>query len=161
MRMLLKLGTTVAAVALALTVAPAANATNIGAEGCSPGYWKNHTENWEEFAPTTLVRFMFMQNGVSVFDSALPPEVAAYRKTTAVDALNGGGGPGLDGATQILLRASVAAYLNAAHEGLGYPLRRKQMYGMIRTALESGDRATMLALAAELDALNNLGCPLN
>ena len=161
MRMLVKIATVVAAAALAFTTAPAANAVNVGTEGCTPGYWKNHTENWQEYKPTSKVRNMFMQNGVSVFDAPLAPEIAAYADTTAVQALKLKGGPGLDGATQILLRAAVAAYLNAAHEGLGYPLRRKQMYGMIKTALESGDRDAMLALAAELDALNNLGCPLS
>ena len=161
MRILVKTVTVVAAAALALTTAPAANAVRIGTEGCTPGYWKNHTENWQEMKVTSTVREELALNGVSVFDGPLAPEIAAYADITALQALRLKGGPGLDGATQILLRAAVAAYLNAAHEGLGYPLRRKEMYGMIKTALESGDRAAMLALAAELDALNNLGCPLS
>ena len=63
------------------------------------------------------------------------------------------------------MRASVAAYLNAAHEGVGYPLRRfdepGEMKNMINTALASGSRAQMLDLAKKLDMYNNLGCPLN
>jgi hypothetical protein len=30
----------------------------------------------------------------------------------------------------------------------------------VNAALASGDRSTMLALAAQLDAFNNLGCPI-
>jgi hypothetical protein len=59
----------------------------------------------------------------------------------------------------------VAAFLNAAHEGLGYPYRRFEepgnMWAAIDAALASGDRATMINLAAVFDAANNLGCPLS
>jgi len=65
----------------------------------------------------------------------------------------------------LLLHHAVAAYLNAAHEGLGYPYRRFGEPGDLRdainSALASGDRATMLELKDKLDAANNLGCPLN
>jgi hypothetical protein len=132
-----------------------AGATNIGEEGCTPGYWKNHTENWEEYRPASLLKFNF----------TIPASLSSFANVTFVDALAGGGGPGINGAAKILFRASVAAYLNAAHEGVGYPLRRFSDPGHIQDAvneaLASGDRQAMLDLAAELDALNNLGCPLN
>jgi hypothetical protein len=54
-----------------------------------------------------------------------------------------------------LLRAGVAAYLNAV-SGIGYPLSAAQVVSMVNAALDSNDRATMLALAAQLDAYNNL-----
>lgn len=131
-----------------------AQATNIGTEGCTPGYWKNHTDNWEETNPDALVKWIYS----SAADTA-------FGNVTLLDALQGGGGPGVEGAQKILLRAAVAAWLNAAHEGLGYPLRRFVDPGMIRdtvnAALDSGDRRTMLRLARYLDDLNNLGCPLN
>ena len=86
-------------------------------------------------------------------------------KMTFLDALQGGGGPGLNGAVKILLRAAVAADLNAAHEDVGYPYRRLQdpfrIQSQVNAALHSLDRQTMLDLAAVLDAANNLGCPLN
>jgi len=133
----------------------AANATNIGNEGCTPGYWKNHTNNWEEYTPASLVG--------NNWD--LPPSLSSFNSWTFLQALQGGGGPGITGAAQILLRASVAAYLNAAHEGVGYPYRRFtdpfNMKLQINNAFASEDRATMLALATTLDKANNLGCPLN
>jgi hypothetical protein len=100
-----------------VTLAGPAQAVNIGNEGCTPGYWKNHTNNWEEYSAGTLVSSVFDFSGTS-------PQVMAYADTTFEEALRLRGGTGLDGATQILLRAAVAATLNAAHEGLGYPLRR-------------------------------------
>ena len=143
--------------ALAATVVPAAqhaSASNIGTEGCTPGYWKNHTARWQEYRPTTLLR--------QPWD--FPAELASFENVTMLQALSVGGGTDLNGAAKILLRASTAAYLNAAHEGVGYPYRRFNDPGQLQTrinaALASLDRDTMLGLAAELDAANNLGCPL-
>jgi hypothetical protein len=90
-------------------------------------------------------------------------------RRTFLQALQGGGGSGAAGASAILARAASAAYLNAAHEGLGYPWRRKglgldgrpPLVATVNAAFRSGDRATMLALASRLDAENNLGCPLS
>jgi hypothetical protein len=138
-----------------LTVAAtSAGATNIGEEGCTPGYWKNHTENWDEYSPARKLKQ----------DFTFPAELAAYGEMTYLQALQGGGGSGVAGATKILMRASVAAFLNAAHEGVGYPYRRFtepfNIQAQVNEALASLDRDTMLSLAATLDAANNLGCPL-
>lgn len=63
---------------------------------------------------------------------------------------------------------AAAAWLNAAHEGLGYPLRRygkaDGVVGFVQRvdeAIASGNAKTMETLKNELDAANNLGCPLN
>lgn len=132
-----------------------AGADNIGNQGCTPGYWKNHTDNWEEYGPHTTIGSQFL----------LPPSLSSFGSVTFLGALQGGGGPGVPGAAKILLRAAVAAYLNAAHEGLGYPYRRFDdpfdIHARVDAALASGDRDTMLALADTLDRANNLGCPLD
>ena len=152
------------AVTLVLTMALAAGmavmsrpatAVNIGNQGCTPGYWKNHTSNWEEYRTNSLLKFNFTS----------PNSLASFRNQTFLQALEGGGGPGVTGAARILFRASVAAFLNAAHEGVGYPYRRftdpGKLQDRVNAALASEDRQTMLDLASELDAANNLGCPLN
>ena len=147
----------VAAATLTIGLVPGAVADNIGHEGCTPGYWKNHTDNWEETNPSVLVGALY---------ASAPTSVAGL---TLAEALNGGGGPGVDGAASILTRAAVASWLNAAHEGLGFPWRRHadgldgrtSLVAAVNEAFASNDRATMLALASELDADNNLGCPLN
>ena len=131
-----------------------ASAVNIGMEGCTPGYWKNHVQNWEEYKPTTQLQYVFttLKN-------------TKYAKVTLRDALSYKGGSGVDGATQILLRAAAAAVLNAAHEGVGYPYRRFrapfEIVAQVNATLTSKDRQRMLTLASTLDAANNLGCPLS
>ncbi|HVQ86704.1 MAG TPA: hypothetical protein VMT88_00850 [Actinomycetes bacterium] len=149
----------IAAVVATLTagtmLAAPASATNIGNEGCTPGYWKNHTSNWQEYTTASKLSNNFELGAFQ----------AKWGTKTFQDALSFKGGTGLDGAFQILMRASTAAFLNAAHEGVGYPLRRftdpGNMQDTINAALASGDRDTMISLAAYYDSLNNLGCPLN
>lgn len=151
-----------------LSAAPA-DATEIGHEGCTPGYWKTHTDSWLETEggnpiPTTALfstKFYPGQTG--------PMPTGALTGKTFLQALQGGGGPGVAGAELILGRAATAAYLNAANEGLGYPWRRSgpgldgrpALLPTVRDAINSRDRDTMLDLAARLDADNNLGCPLS
>jgi hypothetical protein len=155
----------IAAVITALTVGllgvastSPASAVRIGEEGCTPGYWKNHTDNWQEAKPSTLFSKRFSEGTTGTLEGV-----------TFLQALKGGGGPGVAGAERILARAATAAYLNAAHEGVGYPWRRNAegldgrppLVETVNDALASGDRSTMLALASRLDDDNNLGCPLN
>lgn len=151
MRLKRTIGTIAGGVLLAagvMTMADGAGATGFGeGEGCTPGYWKNHTQSWEEYAPGQRVS--------SVFTSYAGTE-------TLLQALQGGGGSGLDGARKILLRAAVAAVLNAAHDSLEYPwqrwsngLRGAPLIASVNNALASNNRDTMLALATRLDNDNN------
>jgi hypothetical protein len=133
-----------------LVAAPGAHATGTGTDGCTPGYWKNHTSNWEEASTTNEVG--------SYFDVG---SFTAVGDMTFLQALQGGGGTGTDGAARILARAAVAAWLNAAHDDLGYPLTRPEIKEMVDAAFASGSRAQMLSVAAQLDGLNNSDCPLN
>ena len=118
----------------------------IGNQGCTPGFWKNHTDVWVGYSPDTLMS--------AVFSNAAP-----YDVDTLLQGLKLKGGPGVDGAKQILLRAAVSALLNST--SVNYPLTTSEIITMTDNALATGDRATMLSVASELDALNNLGCPLS
>ncbi|HEX6862332.1 MAG TPA: hypothetical protein VF414_05925 [Thermoanaerobaculia bacterium] len=122
-------------------------------EGCTPGYWKNHTDSWAGtgYSPGQTTGSVF--SGASAF-----PALAAQSLLTS---LQGSGGPGTLGGAKILLRAAVAALLNAAHSGVDYPWTTAEILADVNAALTSNNRNTMLALAAELDSDNNLGCPLN
>jgi hypothetical protein len=77
-----------------------------------------------------------------------------------LEALQGGGGPGTEGTAKILLRAAVAALLNAAYPDVPYPRTAAGVIADADGALASNDRNTMLALASAMDNDNNLGCPL-
>jgi hypothetical protein len=144
--------------AVAVLGAPTVQANEKGDDGCTPGYWKNHTENWFDGANNTgPIRTTKLVE--SVWPAA--GDYAVGDKTF-LQALQGGGGSGLEGAALILARAAVAAWLNAAHEGLGYPLSRAgDINPLVNAAFESDSRAEMLEVAAYLDSLNNSDCPLN
>lgn len=121
--------------------------------GCTPGYWKNHTDSWlpTGYSPGQTVESVF-------------PAAAAFptlASETLLVALDGGGGPGATGAAKILLRAATAAVLNASHPDVAYPRDEASAIADVNAALASGDRGTMLDLATALDDDNNIGCPLN
>ncbi|MBM3675911.1 MAG: hypothetical protein FJW88_13390 [Actinobacteria bacterium] len=96
---------------------------------------------------------------------AFPASLASLGEDTMATALSYPGGPGVQGGAKSLLRAATAAFLNAAHEGVGYPYRRftepGNMKAAVDAALASGSRDQMITLAAQLDDANNLGCPLS
>ncbi len=146
-----------------------------GDQGCTPGYWKNHTSNWpgvsisdDDFGNTSLISpgaelgqlfgYTNMENG----------GVGIYKHSTMLDALGFKGGTGVTGAGQILFRAASAAWLNAADDRVNYLYRRTtdtatllSIRTMVQNAL--GDRDAMLAVATLLDTANNGvgGCPLS
>jgi hypothetical protein len=123
-------------------------------EGCTPGFWKvpQHHDSWAATGFTTG------QTLESVFDV---PDSLGLDDRTLLQALGFKGGSTIDGAARILLRAAVAAVLNAAHPGVAYEFTLAEVIADVNAALASGDRATILALASELDAANNAGCPLS
>lgn len=146
------------AVFATLSVAPTAQAVGTGQQGCTPGYWKNHTDNWQEAAPGDM------------FASRYTSAAYGAETRTMLESLQGGGGPGLPGAAKILARAATAAWLNAAHDDVGFPWRRvgagedgrPGLVGAVNAAFDSGSRSTMLELATRLDNDNNLAeCPLD
>lgn len=117
--------------------------------GCGPGFWKNHLDAWAGTG------YLSTQTLESVFDI---PNSFGLDNRTLVQGLQGGGGKGLKGGATILLRAAVAALLNAADADVNYPRTAAEVIADVNAALASS-RADMLSLATALDVDNNLGCP--
>jgi len=161
--------------ASAFAIAPASAVSGGNTQGCTPGFWKNHTP-WSSYVqggyePGTTVAYMLRERtspGVFGPDYTFPSALSSFQSVTMGTALNGGGGSGVTGAATILLRAGTAAWLNADAE-IAFPYRRwttgfngeAPLQKLITDALNSGSRDTMLALATKLDNANNLGCPLS
>ncbi len=126
-----------------------------GDQGCTPGYWKNHTDSWTPtgYAPAQSVE--------SVFGAAAA--YPAYGAARLLQGLSFQGGTGVEGGVGNLLRAAIAALLDAAHPGVDYPRTTVGVISDVDAALASGNRDTMLSLASALDSDNNGlgGCPLN
>jgi len=114
-------------------------------EGCTPGFWKNHHNDWEGYTPDQLVGDVF--EGCSVFDS--------LANDTLDDALRYNGGRDVLGGARIMLRACVAALLNEAHDEVDYSV--DGVIGLCNVACESEDRSTMIGLGGLLDNANNEG----
>ncbi len=115
-------------------------------DGCTIGYWKNHTNRWcSAYSPSTLYG--------SVFVNA--PSTLASRTLLQVLNLGGGG-------VNNLGRQSVAALLNACHVDINYPTpynTTASIINAVNAAFLAGGN-TPGNLASQLDALNNTGCPL-
>jgi hypothetical protein len=122
-------------------------------EGCTPGYWKQeqHFDSWPApYTPDSNLRDIFVTSPVEL----IPDD-------TFLEALNYGGGPGVDGATQILLRQAVAALLNASSPDVGFPVSIGHVVSTTIDRIESGHRQTILNRAIYFDSINNLDCPID
>lgn len=139
----------------AVMSATSASAWFRGTEGCTPGYWKNHSDAWADTAYTPD------QTVGSVFN--LPASLSSLSGVTLIDALSFQGGPDLTGAAEILLRAAVAGILNGSDANVNYPTTDAKIIKHTNIALKSEDRDTILALATKIDGFNNGvgGCPLS
>jgi hypothetical protein len=116
-------------------------------EGLTPGYWKNHEEDWQGYEINDDISEVFN----------LPASIDNI-DTTLLNGLKFKGGKGIEGAARILLRSAIAALLNAEHELVNYPLNPNEVITDVNNALASLDRSTMLDLKDLLDEYNNLGC---
>ncbi len=113
--------------------------------GCTPGFWKNHTAAWAGtgYSPNMLVTAIWPNAGTGTL--------------TLLQALQGGGGSGLEGAKLILLRAGVAALLNE----MKFPGQFKTgIVVEMSDYLLAQNREIYLAAASYYDSINNTGCPL-
>jgi hypothetical protein len=121
-------------------------------EGCTPGYWKQsqHFDSWVGYAPSQTIG--------SVFSNAAIHGLAGK---TLLEGLNFGGGSTLAEAAQNLLRAAIAAVLNAASSDVDYAMSSADIVSAVNAALASGSRDAILGLATQLDMENNRGCTLD
>ncbi|PPD57702.1 hypothetical protein [Dehalogenimonas etheniformans] len=131
-----------------LTLAGAISVSATDLEGLTPGFWKNHTEAWADtgFSPTDQIG--------SIFNV---PDEYNLDDFTLLEALSFGGGKGEIGAAKILLRASVAAILNAGDPDIKYYYLLSSIYSNTNAELNSHNRADMLWLAGVWDSYNNFG----
>jgi hypothetical protein len=142
---------------------------NRPAEGCTPGYWKQdqHFDSWVGHLPSDLLFGLFDAVGsdpyfthIATLDSGGSVMMGS---ATLVQALQFGGGDTVADKAEILLRAAVAAVLNADNPGVDYPWTSTAIKDAVIAALQSQDPDQILDLAGQLDADNNGpgGCPLN
>ncbi len=119
-------------------------------EGCTPGYWKNHTEAWVTYTPDQTLGSVF------TFPNAADPLASA----TLLDALSFSGGPAIEDKEALFLHHATAGLLNAS-AGLDYGLSLKHVIRTTNRVL-ANNRAGQYERVKDLfDKFNNLGCPLS
>ena len=131
-------------------------------EGCSPGFWKNHTELWNALSdyPATQMpaglKFMTTTNFNLYFN--LPPGTNTFANNLTMNGAISQGG----GGCKALSRHAVAALLSSASGlNVAYPTGTSnftQLYNAIRSALLSGNCSgtlfTQLEAISESDHRN-------
>jgi hypothetical protein len=108
-----------------------------GGEGCTPGYWKNHTYMWVGYSTDELFSDVF---GVDAGE------------ITLLEALNQGGG-----GAKALGRHAVAALLNSA-SSVDYAYSEAEIIAMVQDAYATEDYETAKDMLAYE---NEMGCPLD
>jgi hypothetical protein len=130
-------------------------------QGCTPGFWKTHSQygpatgnHWPPtgFDPDQAVSSVFSRAGSAPYTS--------LGSATLLEGLAFQGGSDLVGKAEILLRAAIAAVLNAAHPDISYPYSVSQIQSWVNGALDRQNEGAIVTLAGQLDAANNLGCPI-
>jgi hypothetical protein len=91
-----------------------------GGEGFTPGYWKNHLDEWVGYSPDDVFADVF---GVD--------DTYDWTLGEAVDAKGGH--------EKALGRHAVAALLNAAHPGVDYPMTEAEVIALVQDAYATGD----------------------
>jgi uncharacterized repeat protein (TIGR01451 family) len=128
-------------------------------QGCTAGFFKFNADkqgaNAWAVPTTTLVSSVF------TIPACLQSCSENYLNITLLPTLSFMGGKTLCQKTEILLRAGVAAYLNAQSTCVQYPLNAGQVVTEVNAALASCDSATMIAETTRLDGFNNLTCPIS
>lgn len=109
-------------------------------EGCTPGYWKNHTSAWQGYTTGQDFDTIF---GVNAF----------HPNITLLAALRQGGG-----GVKALGRHATAALLSAAHGGVYYPMTPDEVIDLVQDALAPG--GDIEGTKNLFDAANNAFCPL-
>jgi uncharacterized repeat protein (TIGR01451 family) len=123
-----------------------------GENGCTPGFWKNHPDCWcETYEPGDRVDSVF----------TIPSELGNLADDTLMQAFGYGGGKGIYGGARILLRAAVAAILNACNDNVAYPMGETAVINAVNAALATLDRQEMVGLGGILDMYNNYGCSID
>lgn len=125
--------------------------------GRTPGFWKNHPEDWQSgYTPTSNIQDVFSVPS-SLLSGGILDLDGNKLKDTLMAGLNYKGGSALNGAAQILLRAAVAALLNEVYYGADYPAATSvsDLITQVNTVLATANRTNYLALATVLDKWNN------
>ncbi|MDQ3957946.1 MAG: Ig-like domain repeat protein, partial [Actinomycetota bacterium] len=122
------------------------NVQQLGAQGCTPGYWKQdqHFDSWTGVTPSSSFEAIFGR----------PTAFPGNPSMLTVLRFDGAG-------LQALGRHAAAALLNANSPGVDYPFLSSEVIQMFQAAFDSGDPVLIEITKNEFDAASNALCLLN
>jgi len=127
-----------------------------GGEGCSPGYWKNHTSQWHyNYPPSMPFSAAF---GVDAFPGATLHQVMSEVHNKQPNTQINSPCDQCEEAVRQLGFHAVAALQNAA-TGVSFDLSVSEVINSFNMAYGSADKNQMEITKSSLDTLNNQGCP--
>lgn len=128
-----------------------------GGQGCSPGYWKTHTERWHpNYPPTASFYSVF---GVNAFPNASLYAVISYSASAQLPA----NCTPTDACRDVLKACgyhAVAALQNAATE-VSFAFDTMLVKTKFAAAYAMGTKSAIEWQKNEFDTENNRGCPLS
>jgi hypothetical protein len=122
-------------------------------EGNTPGFWKNHLDEWVGYSPDQLLSEIFEIPDKPLWDLLIGSK-------TLLEALNFHGGPLVFGKARILLRAAVAGLLNAAHPDVYYLYKDYDIFWLVNYPLKIANKNKMIINKDKIEAQNELGSDL-
>ena len=134
------------------------NASCVAAQGCTPGYWKNHTSKWDSAAdPVAAAAGFTTTTGFNAFFGLTAAQSGFANSVTMLQAIKTGGGGGFK-----LARHGIAGLLSLA-AGLNYSLPSGiANAAALKTAMHDAYVNNVFEpLAENLAKANEAGCPLN
>ena len=137
--------------------ATASATVTFGWYGRTPGYWKNHPEDWTSgYSPNQFIQDVFNVPS-TLLKSGILDIGAPNGKDRLIEGLGYRGGSTLSGAFQILMRAAIAALLNEAYYGTYFPgaTSTSALIAQVNSTLATQSRGSYLTLATTLDNWNN------
>jgi hypothetical protein len=113
-------------------------------QGCTLGYWKNHTYGWPSpYTTSTRLSTIFSSSALNYYGMG---------NSTLLDALNNTGN---DVHARNVMRQAAAAVLNIRKFGTRYQYTLTQLVTQVNNALNSHNAATQDALTTSLDTANS------
>jgi len=124
-------------------------------EGCTPGYWKNHLERWDNVGTDDFTISVKHQAAFNMFFGVTSAESGMLDSDTLLDALVQGGG-GL-----IALNRHAAAAAASADAPINYAQGLNEVIDTYRDAVGSVDGPLDISSGKDLlEQQNEAGCPL-
>lgn len=146
----------IALLPLALTLSAVATlAGDTCDEGCTPGYWKNHSERWDGVGSDDFTSSVHADDPFNASFGVTPAQSGLADDVTLIEALRIGGGH------VVALNRHAAAALASSDAGICYRYSTQEVADIYRDAVGADPGSLDVSSAKDLlESANEAGCPL-